>query len=154
MGDVDAVDHHQTQPVEEGGDGQQEGIGIRRGEAQHDVEGERDREQPAGLGREIRWDGVVGGDLDGDIGEHDDADGEDQQEEFDIAAPAWAQRGDHAHGVLRADELRVPVADVAVVVAEREAGEVLALDGDVEAPVDVALVDVDAVGVATSKPQV
>jgi hypothetical protein len=44
--EVEAVDHHQAEPVEQGRDGQQQGVGIRRLPPQHQVE-EQDEDQQA-----------------------------------------------------------------------------------------------------------
>jgi hypothetical protein len=99
-GEFDPVDHHQPQPVEKGGDGQEEGIGIRDAEAQHEMEGDRDGQQPARLGEQAGGDGIVHGGFDTDIREHHDGDGEEQQEQLDIAAAARAERGYGAHRLV------------------------------------------------------
>jgi hypothetical protein len=99
-GEFDAVDHHQPQPVEEGGDGQEEGIGIRDAESQHQMEGDRDSQQPARLGEQPGGDGIVHGGFDTDIREHHDRHREEQQEQLDIAAAARAERGYGAHRLV------------------------------------------------------
>jgi hypothetical protein len=55
-GEVEAVDHHQAQTVEQGDDGQQERVGVGRLPAQQDVEAEGQDEQTGHLSGEAARD--------------------------------------------------------------------------------------------------
>ena len=100
VGDVEPVDHHQPEPVEQGDDREQEGVGVRRPPPQHEVEGEGDAEQPPPWLTQAGRERAADGQPDVDVGQRDDADGEQQQHQLDVAAGAGGEAGDRGHLVV------------------------------------------------------
>ena len=95
-GQVEPVDHHQAEPVEEGDDGQDDRVGVAGAPAQHEVDAERDEPEDPRVPEEVRWDLAVLGHGDVDVGDDDHGQGEADEQQLDVAAPRGRDGGDRS----------------------------------------------------------
>ena len=99
-GEVEPVDHHQPEPVEQRGDRQQQGVGVGGAPTDHEMERQREPEQAAADGEQLRRDRLADAEVDADPGQQGDADGEDGEQQLDPATGARRDRLDGGpHGV-------------------------------------------------------
>ena len=98
----DAGEHHVAEPVQQCGDGQEHGVGVRRVDPVGDVRGEPEPEHDAQERPQVGGDLRRGADRGEDVGGHDDEGAEEQQSELGSSSGlgstdphplAWA-RGD------------------------------------------------------------
>jgi hypothetical protein len=78
-GQVEAVDHHQPEPVEQRGDRQQQRVGVGGTPPDDQVEGEGQPEQPAADRQQLGWNRLAHPEVHADPGQQGEADGEDRQ---------------------------------------------------------------------------
>ena len=88
VGQVDAVDHRQAEAVEGGDDGQQDRVGVRREDADHDVAADHERRQPGAVGEQVDREGAVDAEADGGVGADADDEAEEQQHQLGAATSA------------------------------------------------------------------
>jgi hypothetical protein len=90
---VQPVDEHQAEPVEQHADGQEERVGVRRSQAYGQMCQHREHAEPGavtgGTGRES----AVPGEADGAVAVHGQQYGQDDEGEFDATAPGEAADG-------------------------------------------------------------
>ena len=83
--EVEAMDHHQAQPVERHRDRQQQRVGVRRDPADHQVRDEADDQRHGRVGDEARGHVAVARRLDRGLGGDDEQHREGEQEQLGIA---------------------------------------------------------------------
>ena len=110
--DVDAVDHRDAEAREERGDRHDEGVGIPRPQAQHDVQREHERGEPAAVDQEVAVDRAQRAELHQRDGRRVDDEREDQEAELAVAlrlrhADALERAKDRGVGADRARCRRV-----------------------------------------------
>ena len=95
--EVEPVDHHQAQSVEQRRRRQQHRVGVLRLEPQDDVQAPGEDQQPGAVVEQVRRHLVLHGHPDRGVGEQHDADRQQQQRQLDASAGAGCDRDDGGH---------------------------------------------------------
>jgi len=95
---IQSVDHHQAQSIEQSRDREHQRIGIRCPPAQHEVEAEREDEQPEAVLEQVRREGPLRRQTDVQVGHENGRDRQQEQDQLDIAPGARTEGGHGGHG--------------------------------------------------------
>lgn len=87
---VETVEQHEPDAVEQDRDREQQGVRVRGAEADREVRDEGEQTQPRAVGEGVGRGGVVAGEADGDVTEDGDQDGAHEERELDPAPLAEA----------------------------------------------------------------
>ena len=82
VGEVEAVDHREAEPVERGDERQQHRVGVRRDDADGHVGGDDQAGQPAAVADEVGRDRALDAEADGGVRPDADREREDEQEQL------------------------------------------------------------------------
>ena len=111
MGQIEAVDHHQPEPVEQRCDRKQQRVGIRGPPPKHQVETDGESQQAGAVLHQVGWELAVDRQTHVEVGHEHDGDSQQQQQQLDVASGARTKGGDDTHG---AEEPQVPPAALVV----------------------------------------